>query len=333
MKILIAISAITATGTTTFSPHAGGGPLHRRGARGAGPCRNARQLLEGRRPLRGRHLRPSNRRSSAFRSTRTTDRLVQARGGNTQNGFRKPSSWRAGPTPRFRRGDPARLKAVDYVVRGEGELALAELLERGAKRAPAAGAHHRESGLKDLDRAPRAGPLWRRHARHRPERTVQIPHHQPGLSAPLRLLLFAAVWGRETAFGAPGRIVDEIEHCVKTHGILYFSYATTTSRFAGARARILPPSPRAEALYNVELPVARRHPRRGDGRRDEARRLEHIFSSAWSRARSSISRDVRQTDDRRRHREGVGGPLRRAGAYLSFYLMAGMENERSATLK
>jgi hypothetical protein len=25
--------------------------------------------------------------------------------------------------------------------------------------------------------------------------------------------------------------------------------------------------------------------------------------------------------------------LRRAGAYLSFYLMAGMENERSATLK
>ncbi len=39
-----------------------------------------------------------------------------------------------------------RVKAIDYVVRGEGELALAELFERGAKKAARRNASSPESG-------------------------------------------------------------------------------------------------------------------------------------------------------------------------------------------
>ncbi len=151
-----------------------------------------------------------------------------------------------------------RVRSIDYIVRGEGELALAELLARHAKKPPASERIIQGKRIKRPRRAPVSGPLRRYDARHRPQRAVQIPHHQPRLRAPVRILLLAAAVGphhrvsKRRKHRRGGRTLRrEIRH----H--LFFHTRRQLHPAPRARAEILPPASRTETLYHVELPVAR----------------------------------------------------------------------------
>lgn len=225
-----------------------------------------------------------------------------------------------------------RVKAVDYVVRGEGELALAELLERGAKRAPAAARIITGKRIKDLDALP--APALFGGAMRGIDPNEQFKYLITSRGCPHRCSFCCSprLWGRETAFRSAGRIVDEIEHCVKTHGIIYFSIRD--DNFTLRRERVLE---FCRLLRERKLYIMWNCQSRVDTLDEEMvvemkrAGLEHIQLGVESGSERILAMYDKRTTVA--DIERASAAVRRAGAYLSFYLMAGMENERSADIK
>ncbi|HSV97718.1 MAG TPA: cobalamin-dependent protein [Spirochaetota bacterium] len=225
-----------------------------------------------------------------------------------------------------------RVKAVDYVVRGEGELAFAELLARHAKKAPASERIVQGERIKDLDALPfpaRFGGTMRGM-----DPNEQFKYIITSRGCPHRCAFCCSprLWGRTTAFRSAEHIVDEIEHCVKTYGIIYFSIRD--DNFTLRRERVLKFCRllRERKLYIMWNCQSRVDTLDGEMLLEMKRAgLEHIQLGVESGSERILAMYDKRTTVA--DIEKASAAVRRAGAYLSFYLMAGMETERAADIK
>jgi radical SAM superfamily enzyme YgiQ (UPF0313 family) len=225
-----------------------------------------------------------------------------------------------------------RVKAIDYVVRGEGELAFIRLLERGAKKAPSAERIIPGERIKDLDALP--FPARFGGAMHGIDPNEQFKYIITSRGCPHRCAFCCSpqLWGRTTAFRSAESIVDEIAHCVAKYGIIYFSIRD--DNFTQRRDRVLKFSRllRERRLY-VMWNCQSRVDTLDEEMLVEMKRagLEHIQLGVESGSERILKMYDKQTTIG--DIEKASAAVRRAGAYLSFYLMAGMENERAADIK
>ena len=224
-----------------------------------------------------------------------------------------------------------RVKAIDYVVRGEGELALATLLEGGAVRAPDSGRIITGGRINKLDALPapsRFGGVMRGI-----DPNEQFKYLITSRGCPHRCVYCCSpnLWGRETAFHSAGHIVDEIEYCVKTYGIIYFSIRD--DNFTLRRERVLE---FCRLLRERKLYIMWNCQSRVDTLDEEMlvemkrAGLEHIqlgVESGSERVLSMYDKRTTVADIER-----ASAAVRRAGVYLAFYLMAGMRDERASDI-
>ena len=224
-----------------------------------------------------------------------------------------------------------RVKAIDYVVRGEGELALADLLERGAKRAPAADRIITGGRINKLDALPapsRFGGVMRGI-----DPNEQFKYLITSRGCPHRCVFCCSpkLWGRETAFHSAGHIADEIEYCVKTYGIIYFSIRD--DNFTLRRKRVLE---FCRLLRERKLYIMWNCQSRVDTLDEEMlvemkrAGLEHIQLGVESGSKRVLSMYDKRTTVA--DIERASAAVRRAGVYLAFYLMAGMRGERASDI-
>ncbi|MCU0845698.1 MAG: cobalamin-dependent protein [Spirochaetes bacterium] len=225
-----------------------------------------------------------------------------------------------------------RVKSIDYIVRGEGELALAELLARHAKKPPASERIIQGKRISDLDALPfpaRFGGTMRGI-----DPNEQFKYVITSRGCPHRCVFCCSprLWGRTTAFRSAESIVAEVEHCVAKYGIIYFSIRD--DNFTLRRERVLKfcrllRERRLYIMWNCQSRVDTLDEEMVVEMKRAGLELVQLgVESGSERILAMYDKQTTVADIER-----ASAAVRNAGAYLSFYLMAGMEKERAADIK
>ncbi len=218
-----------------------------------------------------------------------------------------------------------RVRAVDWVIKGEGERAFHRLLKRLEEKKSPERIIEGER-LRNLDEIPSATHFSGKlkgvdiHEQYKYIITSRgCPHSCSYCSSP-------GFWGRKTEFRSARNIFDEIEHLYRNYGIIYFSIRDDNFTLNKKRIIELSRLLREKGIYimwncqsrvdTIDLEMLVEMKRAG---------LEHIqygVESGSEKILNKYDKSIRIEEIVR-----AADLTRRAGVYLSVYLMCGMTGE------
>lgn len=222
-----------------------------------------------------------------------------------------------------------RYPEIDYIIRGEGEAAMADLLRHLEKNSPP-----REKVLEgritaNLDSIPPPSSFG--------GATIDIDVNEEykyiitsrGCAHDCSFCCSPSFWKRRVRYRSPAAIMSEIETIYRRHGVIYFSIRDDNFTLMRSRVMEFTQRLRESGIYmmwncqsrvdSVDLEMLVAMKRAG---------LEHIqygVESGSERILKQYNKRVSIDEIRR-----AAKLTREAGVYLSIYLMAGMRGETAA---
>jgi radical SAM superfamily enzyme YgiQ (UPF0313 family) len=221
-----------------------------------------------------------------------------------------------------------RVKAIDWIVKGEGEYAFHSLLKKLEEKKGPERIIEGER-IKELDNIP-AATLFSGNIKgvdiHEQYKYIitsrGCPHRCTYCSSP-------RFWGRETRFRSARNIFSEIEYLYKKYGIIYFSIRDDNFTLNKKRVIELCGMLRENGVHimwncqsrvdTIDLEMLLEMKRAG---------LEHIQYGVESGSERILGRYDKSISIA--EIEKASDMTRRAGVYLSVYLMCGMRGETEA---
>ncbi|HPQ54792.1 MAG TPA: radical SAM protein [Spirochaetota bacterium] len=238
-----------------------------------------------------------------------------------------------GPHATFLAGEILRhYPEIDYVIQGEGEKAFQQIITAEENHAPRAKNIIDQVPVNDLDTLPVpsgfSGPMIDVNTNEEFKYIITsrgCPHHCSFCCSP-------NFWKRKVRFRSPEHILKEVEGLYRKHGIIYFSIRD--DNFTLRKERVLEFSRllQKSGMYmmwncqsrvdTVDEEMVREMKRAG---------LEHIQFGVESGSERILKKyDKSITIEQIKQAAAV---TRKAGAYLSIYLMTGMEGETYSDTK
>lgn len=219
-----------------------------------------------------------------------------------------------------------RAPAIDYVVCGEGEKAMAFLLKKiAAGLAPARGAYEK-GRIENLDTLPFPGQFRGTRVGIDPNEQFKVIITSRGCPARCAFCCSPGFWGRRTAFRGAENIVREIEYLHTEYGIIYFSIRD--DNFTLRRERVLE---FCRLLVEKKLYIMWNCQSRVDTVDEEM--LVSMKRAGLEQIQFGVesgSEKILKMYDKNITPAEISKAMemtRHAGIYLSIYLMAGMNGE------
>ncbi|MDA8124575.1 MAG: cobalamin-dependent protein [Deltaproteobacteria bacterium] len=218
---------------------------------------------------------------------------------------------------------------IDYIVKGEGEAAIAELVgnpKRHARRSVIS-----KERIGDLDALPLPAQFGGKMIGVNPQEQFRYVITTRGCPSQCRYCSSPSFWERQVTYRSPANIVAELEYLQKKYGLIYFSIRDDNFTLNKSRVlefcRLLGESglymmwncqARVDTI-DFEMLIAMKNCG-----------LEHIQFGVESGSEKMLRLYDKATSLEKIRRASAA--TRKAGVYLSFYLMAGMEGEEDADI-
>ncbi|MCE5265040.1 MAG: cobalamin-dependent protein [Deltaproteobacteria bacterium] len=219
---------------------------------------------------------------------------------------------------------------IDYIVRGEGEAATAKLL--GDLKSHERSRVITKERIADLDSLPIPAMFGGKMIGVDPHEQFRYIITTRGCPSKCRYCSSPYFWGRKVTYRSPANIVAELQYIREKYGIIYCSIRDDNFTIDKKRVlefcRLLGESG-TYMMWNcqarvdtVDLEMLVAMKRCG---------LEHIQFGVESGSEKMLRLYDKATSLERIRRASAAA--RKAGVYLSFYLMAGMEGEEDADIE
>lgn len=213
---------------------------------------------------------------------------------------------------------------IDYIVRGEGEIAVAKILESPCciKK----GTVTKEERIADLDSIPAASEFKGRMIGVNPHEQFRYIITTRGCPSSCTYCSSPYFWERKVTYRSPENIVRELESIQKKYGIVYFSIRDDNFTLNKKRVlefcRLLNDSG-IYMMWNCQARVDTIDFEMLSAMKSCG--LEHIQFGIESGSEKILKLYEKSTSIEKIRRASEA--TRKAGVYLSFYLMAGMDGE------
>ncbi|HQO04034.1 MAG TPA: radical SAM protein [Spirochaetota bacterium] len=225
-----------------------------------------------------------------------------------------------------------RYPEIDYIIQGEGEEAFLRIINALEHDTPLLSKIVPQTPVGSLDTLPApsgfSGPMIDVNINEEFKYIITsrgCPHHCSFCCSP-------QFWQRKVRFRSPDRIMKEVESLYRKHGIIYFSIRD--DNFTLKKERVLEFSRllQKSGVYMMWNCQSRVDTIDGEMVREMKRAgLEHIQFGVESGSERILAKyDKSITVEQIKKAAEV---TRKAGAYLSIYLMTGMEGETAADTK
>jgi radical SAM superfamily enzyme YgiQ (UPF0313 family) len=225
-----------------------------------------------------------------------------------------------------------RYRGVDYIIQGEGEVSLHNLLNNIKNSNKPVNKILHSKIIQNIDDLPGQGAFSGSLIGIDPREQFSFiitsrgcPHFCVFCSSP-------QFWQKRTRFRSPQNIIDEIQYLYENHGIIYFS--VRDDNFTLDKKRVLK---FARLLQQSNMFIMWNCQARVDTVDDEMliamkrAGLEHIQYGVESGSEKILKRYDKHTSLKKI--EQAAAATRRVGVYLSIYLMSGMIGEQDNDIK
>lgn len=219
---------------------------------------------------------------------------------------------------------------IDFIVRGEGETAVAKILASPEQFKK--GSVFKEERIPDLDRIPFSSAFSGKMIGVDPHEQFRYIITTRGCPSSCTYCSSPYFWERKVTYRSPGNIVDELKSIQKRYGIVYFSIRDDNFTLNKKRVlefcRLLNESG-IFMMWNCQARVDTIDFEMLSAMKSCG--LEHIQFGIESGSEKILKLYEKSTSLEKIRRASEA--TRKAGVYLSFYLMAGMEGEDPADIE